>query len=839
MIQMPKRHARRPKVCHLHLLLRSLGVAIAILLLLPVQADADFRNYWPRYPTDAEIKLIEKDFADRCRPDNDKSWSQAPHFFKRPADATVRSFAVKRHNKNFLKGGFGPYASSEILIVVQVYWPIVDPNGHEDYFFYECFSDSVEYKNGRFAALFDRGVRFFLPPRDLREPGIRQSPEKQPSPDEILKDPGAHGRHYGGRQDVSPGFAPLSAAEDKVRKPPCAAAVRMFGLTSSSQTNMTMDYDDIRQQFEQAIAKFDGLHPSQPTSFGKAEFGMAPLLSWMANQGGTFDFVSKYFVFATDDDRATWQAQSKRPAAQLDQVRKGTERQLYNEMHRLFVELNKGNTSNKKKKLTPGNIFYLALEQRNGNAKEAMLLAHNTLRSLARVNDGPFTDVYPSLGVFDEIIEPLIDPEPLGRGQNAGAVYHLFGTAAVEMSAKDNWSLNLLATYSIDMFGEAMKEKIQAMLQKLKDDPKLELPSTRSSLSIFANEFEQAARKLKWGSPDDPDKYCYNIFGAQIGAWLHDKLIGKREVPNLNYPIGAPASRVPTLVHVAMSPMDIEWQGNGYRMVFRQKTLDFEGYYPLQLFPFYEAGSGTWGMAWTDLLDKPYKVTLRGSDVGAGHVLSLDMRQKANHTTHRISHLPLQPGRQYDLEIEANAERSVPTDSATGMFVLSVDLTQALAPAKVAPPAAPGGLGASRAGGGTPQQAPPPAKSPPIAGKPQRLFTLNNPHAVQNHPVRETVMTLSTSAVLTKIVTYHWNNGAGTSAPGTILLRSQSGKVFGPWQAEGEPGQGGVPNAYWVCYPNLSVPAGTYRVIDSDPATWSQNAVSGHAGMSWAEGYPR
>ncbi len=29
---------------------------------------------------------------------------------------------------------------------------------------------------------------------------------------------------------------------------------------------------------------------------------------------------------------------------------------------------------------------------------------------------------------------------------------------------------------------------------------------------------------------------------------------------------------------------------------------------------------------------------------------------------------------------------------------------------------------------------------------------------------------------------------------------------------------------------------GTYAVIDSDPATWSQNAGSGGAGMAWADG---
>ncbi len=33
-----------------------------------------------------------------------------------------------------------------------------------------------------------------------------------------------------------------------------------------------------------------------------------------------------------------------------------------------------------------------------------------------------------------------------------------------------------------------------------------------------------------------------------------------------------------------------------------------------------------------------------------------------------------------------------------------------------------------------------------------------------------------------------------------------------------------------------SVSPGTYTEIDSDPATWSQNAGSGGAGMAWADG---
>lgn len=119
----------------------------------------------------------------------------------------------------------------------------------------------------------------------------------------------------------------------------------------------------------------------------------------------------------------------------------------------------------------------------------------------------------------------------------------------------------------------------------------------------------------------------------------------------------------------------------------------------------------------------------------------------------------------------------------------------------------------------------------------EALFSNNNIDAVQNGPTQQTVVSLNRPVMISKITTYHWNNARGTAAIGTIALRSATGQLYGPWQAEGEPGQGGVPNAYWVAYPNVSLPAGAYTVIDSDPMTWAQNAASGGAGMTWAEGY--
>lgn len=83
---------------------------------------------------------------------------------------------------------------------------------------------------------------------------------------------------------------------------------------------------------------------------------------------------------------------------------------------------------------------------------------------------------------------------------------------------------------------------------------------------------------------------------------------------------------------------------------------------------------------------------------------------------------------------------------------------------------------------------------------------------------------------LTEVWTYHWNGGAGAPA-GTIALQPASGGLLGPWRAELYNG------VYWVARPGITLPPGTYTVIDSDPATLAQNSASGGVGHAWAYGY--
>lgn len=119
----------------------------------------------------------------------------------------------------------------------------------------------------------------------------------------------------------------------------------------------------------------------------------------------------------------------------------------------------------------------------------------------------------------------------------------------------------------------------------------------------------------------------------------------------------------------------------------------------------------------------------------------------------------------------------------------------------------------------------------------KRFFNIGNKYGVYNIPRRPTKFTINYSMVIRKITTYHWNYGKGYP-PGQISLRHHGGRVYGPFQAVGRPGQGHVPNAYWDCNLFLRLPPGTYTVIDSHPQSWAQNRMSAHRGFVEVHGYP-
>ncbi len=105
------------------------------------------------------------------------------------------------------------------------------------------------------------------------------------------------------------------------------------------------------------------------------------------------------------------------------------------------------------------------------------------------------------------------------------------------------------------------------------------------------------------------------------------------------------------------------------------------------------------------------------------------------------------------------------------------------------------------------------------------FFTTMNITAVSNGPTNATTFILIEETLIASIEDYHWNGGAG-QVPGTIMLQESDGTIYGPWDAVGVGG-----NLYWKVQPYITLPAGTYTIIDSSNETWSNNAESGYRGM--------
>jgi len=118
----------------------------------------------------------------------------------------------------------------------------------------------------------------------------------------------------------------------------------------------------------------------------------------------------------------------------------------------------------------------------------------------------------------------------------------------------------------------------------------------------------------------------------------------------------------------------------------------------------------------------------------------------------------------------------------------------------------------------------------------RELFNNSNIYGVNNGINGQPTFSVSGPTRITEITTYHWNFGRG-QAPGAISLRSINGQSWGPFPTRGSSGQNNAPNVNWTANPNVDLPAGTYMVFDSSPATWSSNPQSGGRGFTHVYGY--
>jgi hypothetical protein len=129
-----------------------------------------------------------------------------------------------------------------------------------------------------------------------------------------------------------------------------------------------------------------------------------------------------------------------------------------------------------------------------------------------------------------------------------------------------------------------------------------------------------------------------------------------------------------------------------------------------------------------------------------------------------------------------------------------------------------------------------PTAEAPGSGTPVKLFEVGNVYGVRTGATAPS-FTLGTAATITEISDYHYILGGGPT-PGTIGLKSAAGLMYGPWPCTGFDGQGGVKNATWTAKPNVSIPAGTYTIVDSGPSTWSTNDQASSLGFTTVMGEP-
>jgi len=129
------------------------------------------------------------------------------------------------------------------------------------------------------------------------------------------------------------------------------------------------------------------------------------------------------------------------------------------------------------------------------------------------------------------------------------------------------------------------------------------------------------------------------------------------------------------------------------------------------------------------------------------------------------------------------------------------------------------------------------------------ILKITSDGAVYSGPRSSSSFSVGRTTHISRIWTYHWNDGRGAT-PGTITLRNLgSGQIVGSFYASGRDGVGfdtggkwlsspnGNSGRYWTVDTNLDVPAGQYEVLDSDIGTWSTNQETQNRGIVWIYGW--
>ncbi len=363
-----------------------------------------------------------------------------------------------------------------------------------------------------------------------------------------------------------------------------------------NKSGLRVGLDELKAGFSAAIQGYNAAHPEAPAYASPGlPYGSAGALQWLFSEGGVIDAVSEKYV--TGQEEALRQA-------------------IINESG-----LRAGHGADPH--LAPGDVYALALEMTAGDSTRAMLLSHNTLRSLARAGDVGQTGIGQDLAFYNRYLIKVRD-----GSDNAGPWYHLFGIGYYAMVDDGDYGEALTAgglTVATLAGGWSVAgARILLALATAGGTAHLALSSTD-----VANALEQLYREQISDRDPDPEKFCYNVWGAIIGGLIYNQLPFKTTrgivTPfsgfDLPPPVLPPADSLDATVrgeflNFIQSPVAVQWEQDGATMLFDQgANLEEVGLYgsvPGWVLPVPEQ-EGSWGVAWSSPLGATQTVTMEAT----------------------------------------------------------------------------------------------------------------------------------------------------------------------------------------------------------------------------------
>ncbi|MBL6945018.1 MAG: hypothetical protein ISR47_00085 [Rhodospirillales bacterium] len=357
----------------------------------------------------------------------------------------------------------------------------------------------------------------------------------------------------------------------------CKEGLAAYGISQPRETHIRHDLDGLMADLRQAVQAYKSRNPGKPLHVTVPDSKVAQLsaLNWLYASGGGLNNrfnmrgSSQDFVFTREADAQSVLRYQILYHRLQKAAPRGTEAGLMQGIIRKSLR--------ESRKLNPGDVFALALEQRDGDARSAALLAHNTLRSLARSGDAQLTGLQPDREFFTRYLATIRGGQLPSRpakdplaGDRAGPWYHLFGTAFFEIQARGEQVANMTGAplgggLNSGFVSVGTAQRVLNYIRGLVRDP-----STPSMASAAANDLEQLVRKYFTSSVDDPEKYCFNVWGATMGNWLFNNLDarpGARGATQTGPSI--PPNRPPMRpqVNQPWTPNDTQSGGGGWQVI--------------------------------------------------------------------------------------------------------------------------------------------------------------------------------------------------------------------------------------------------------------------------------